>query len=230
MADSELQILRKKIKEQYKIAGSENLSDSQLLEAALAVSLPQCDGKEIAKSLLSEYSSLSNIFALSPLQLMKTDKLTESAAVYLSLAHHIKERTELAKNKQITDFSSTKSIVEFSRNMLSLQNTERVVLVTLDSKRKLIKAKYISQGTANFANVMPVEISKRIIDDKPSFVFVAHNHLINTCVASFSDINFTINLSNWMEEFGIKLIDHIIVSKTEAISMAADEDYAFIFD
>ena len=31
MADSELQILRKKIKEQYKIAGSENLSDSQLL-------------------------------------------------------------------------------------------------------------------------------------------------------------------------------------------------------
>ncbi|MDO4363358.1 MAG: JAB domain-containing protein [Clostridia bacterium] len=230
MADSELQILRKKIKEQYKISGSENLSDSQLLEAVLAISLSQCDGKEIAKSLLSEYSSLGNIFALSPLQLMKTDKLSESAAVYLSLAHHIKERTELAKNKRITDFSNTEAIVDFAKNMLSLQSMERVILVTLDSKRKLIKAKFISQGTANFANVMPVEISKRIIDEKPSYVFVAHNHLINTCVASFSDINFTINLSNWLDEFGIKLIDHIIVSKTEALSMAEDEDYAFIFD
>lgn len=100
MADSELQILRKKIKEQYKIAGSENLSDSQLLEAALTVSLPQCDGKEIAKSLLSEYSSLSNIFALSPLQLMKTDKLTNQPLFTCRLHTISKKEQNLQKTSR----------------------------------------------------------------------------------------------------------------------------------
>ena len=230
MADSDLKQRREELKKYYKTNGSENMADKELLEAVLTMSLCKNDSKEIADNLMSEYGNIKNIFFLSPNQLLKTDKVDENTAVYLSLMRHIKAKSELDKNKNIKTFTDTDRIVEFAKNMLSVQTAERVVLVTLDDKKRLINADYISQGNANSASVMPSDISRRIIDEKPRYAFVAHNHLTDTCVASFSDINFTVNLSNWLGQFGIELIDHIIVSKNTAVSMAEDEEYSFIFN
>lgn len=69
--------------------------------------------------------------------------------------------------------------------MLLFQDVERVVLITLDEDFRVIKSDYISQGTANFANVMPVEISKRLVAEKPCYVVVAHNHLVDNGEPSF---------------------------------------------
>ncbi|MDO4364795.1 MAG: JAB domain-containing protein [Clostridia bacterium] len=230
MADSNLKQRREELKKYYKTNGSENMTDKELLEAVLTMSLCKNDSKEIADNLMSEYGNIKNIFFLSPNQLFKTDKVDENTAVYLSLMRHIKAKSELDKNKNIKTFTDTDRIVEFAQNMLSVQTAERVILVTLDNKKRLINADYISQGNANSASVMPSDISRRIIDEKPRYAFVAHNHLTDTCVASFSDINFTVNLSNWLGQFGIELIDHIIVSKNTAVSMAEDEEYSFIFN
>lgn len=230
MADSDLKQRREGLKKYYKTNGSENMADKELLEAVLIMSLCKNDSKEIADNLMSEYGNIKNIFFLSPNQLLKTDKVDENTAVYLSLMRHIKAKSELDKNKNIKTFTDTDRIVEFAKNMLSVQTAERVVLVTLDDKKRLINADYISHGNANSASVMPSDISRRIIDEKPRYAFVAHNHLTDTCVASFSDINFTVNLSNWLGQFGIELIDHIIVSKNTAVSMAEDEEYSFIFN
>lgn len=230
MADIDLKQRREELKKYYKTNGSENMTDKELLEAVLTMSLCKNDSKEIADNLMSEYGNIKNIFFLSPNQLLKTDKVDENTAVYLSLMRHIKAKSELDKNKNIKTFTDTDRIVEFAKNMLSVQTAERVVLVTLDDKKRLINAGYISQGNANSASVMPSDISRRIIDEKPRYAFVAHNHLTDTCVASFSDINFTVNLSNWLGQFGIELIDHIIVSKNTAVSMAEDEEYSFIFN
>lgn len=230
MGDADLKQRREKLKTYYKTNGSENMTDKELLEAVLTMSLCKNDGKEVADNLMSEYGSIKNMFFLSPNQLLKTDKVDENTAVYLSLMRHIKAKSELDKNENIKTFTDTDRIIEFAKNMLFAQAEERVILVTLDEDKRLINADYISQGNANSASVMPSDVSRRIIDEKPRYAFVAHNHLTDTCAASFSDINFTVNLSNWLGQFGIALIDHIIVSKNTAASMAEDEEYSFIFN
>ena len=230
MGDADLKQRREKLKTYYKTNGSENMTDKELLEAVLTISLCKNDGKEVADNLMSEYGNIKNMFFLSPNQLLKTDKVDENTAVYLSLMRHIKAKSELDKNENIKTFTDTDRIIEFAKNMLFAQAEERVILVTLDEDKRLINADYISQGNANSASVMPSDVSRRIIDEKPRYAFVAHNHLTDTCVASFSDINFTVNLSKWLGQFGIALIDHIIVSKNTAASMAEDEEYSFIFN
>ena len=230
MGDTDIKQRREELKTYYKTNGSENMTDKELLEAVLTMSLCKNDGKEIADNLISEYGNIKNMFFLSPNQLLKTDKVDENAAVYLSLMRYIKAKSELDKNENIKTFTDTDRIIEFAKNMLSVQPEERVILVTLDDGKRLINADYISQGNANSASVMPSDVSRRIIDEKPRYAFVAHNHLTDTCAASFSDINFTVNLSNWLGQFGIVLIDHIIVSKNAAVSMAEDEEYSFIFN
>ena len=230
MGDADLKQRREKLKTYYKTNGSENMTDKELLEAVLTMSLCKNDGKEVADNLMSEYGNIKNMFFLSPNQLLKTDKVDENTAVYLSLMRHRKAKSELDKNENIKTFTDTDRIIEFAKNMLFAQAEERVILVTLDEDKRLINADYISQGNANSASVMPSDVSRRIIDEKPRYAFVAHNHLTDTYVASFSDINFTVNLSNWLGQFGIVLIDHIIVSKNAAASMAEDEEYSFIFN
>lgn len=230
MAEVDPKALREKIRSDYKLHGADDMTDRELLEAAITVSLARIDGKKTTESLMKDYSNITNIFSSSPKNLMKTDGLNENAAVYLSLVHPIKSRIQADQNKKIKNFSDHKNIEIFSNNLLFYQLRESVILATLDSKKRLIKADFISQGSANFANITPADVSRRIVEEKPTYVFVAHNHLTDSFLPSFSDINFTVNLSNWLGQFGIKLIDHVIVCKNGTLSMACDEDYAFIFD
>lgn len=230
MAESEPKTLREKIRKEYRLHGSENMTDRELLEAAMTVSLARFDSKKAVESLSKDYLNFNSIFTSSPKTLMETDNLSENAIVYLSLVHPIKTRMLAEKNKKIKNFNDYKNIETFSYNLLFHQLRECVLLVTLNNKKKLIKADFVSKGSANFANITPADISRRIVEDKPTYVFVAHNHLTNSFLPSFSDINFTVTISNWLSQFGIKLIDHVIVCKDGTFSMACDEDYAFIFD
>lgn len=230
MADSDLKQKREELKAYYKSYGSRNMTDFELLEAVLTMSLCMKDAKETANALMSEYGSLKNILFLSPNQLLKAKNIDLNTAVYLSIMTYIKSKSEFDKNERIRKFADAESIIGFAQNMLSVQSVERVIFVTLDADRQLVNADFVSKGNTNSASVMPSDISRRIIDEKPKFAFVAHNHLTDSCVASFSDINFTINLLNWLKQFGIELIDHIIVSKNSTVSMARDDDYSFIFN
>ncbi len=230
MADSDLKQKREELKAYYKSYGSRNMTDFELLEAVLTMSLCMKDAKETANALMSEYGSLKNILFLSPNQLLKAKNIDLNTAVYLSIMTYIKSKSEFDKNERIRKFADTESIIGFAQNMLSVQSVERVIFVTLDADRQLVNADFVSKGNTNSASVMPSDISRRIIDEKPKFAFVAHNHLTDSCVASFSDINFTINLLNWLKQFGIELIDHIIVSKNSTVSMTMDDDYSFIFN
>ena len=229
MADSDLRQKREGLKAYYKSNGSGNMTDCELLEAVLTMSLCMKDANETANALMSEYGSLKNILFLPPNQLLKTDNIDLNTAIYLSILKHIKAKSEFDKNERLRKFSDTESIIGFAQNMLSIQTVERVILVTLDADRQIINSGFISKGNTNSASVIPNDISRRIIDEKPKFAFVAHNHLTDSCFASFSDINFTINLLNWLNQFGIELIDHIIVSKNSTVSMAQDDNYSFIF-
>lgn len=231
MANSELKMqLRENLRDDYLLNGNSDLSDVEFLENALSLAIANVDSKKVAENLLKEFKSLKCLSIVSPEQLMKIDGVNECVAVYLSLMRDVLARIELRKNDSFNVLADSDSIIEYAKNMLSVQVAERVALITLDEQRRIINSDYISQGTANFANVMPAEVSRRLVSEKPCYVVVAHNHLVDNCRASFSDVNFTINLSNWLNQFGIKLLDHIIVSKSCSTSLALDEEYAFIFN
>lgn len=231
MTDAELKMqMRENLKDDYLLNGSSDLTDNELLERALEIAIARVDSKMVANNLIKEFNSLKCISAVPPERLMKVDGVNECAAIYISLMQDVLARIEIAKNSESDILATTHDIVKYARNMLSAQTVERVAMVTLDENRRIIKAGFISNGTANFANVMPAEVSRRLVVEKPCYAFVAHNHLVDSCIASFSDINFTINFSNWLKQFGIELVDHIIVSKTHTVSMANDREYEFIFD
>ena len=71
MGDTDIKQRREELKTYYKTNGSENMTDKELLEAVLTMSLCKNDGKEIADNLISEYGNIKNMFFLSPINCLK---------------------------------------------------------------------------------------------------------------------------------------------------------------
>jgi DNA repair protein RadC len=77
----------------------------------------------------------------------------------------------------------------------------------------------VSIGTANSCPVHPRKVLQRAILCGAVSLLVAHNHPSGVLTPSREDINTTRLLRNACDAVGIKLLDHLIVSDTDLISI-----------
>ncbi len=63
------------------------------------------------------------------------------------------------------------------------------------------------------------EIFSEAIKQMASGIILVHNHPSGNMIPSESDIKFTKNINEYGETFEIKLLDHIIIGKSEYLSL-----------
>lgn len=95
---------------------------------------------------------------------------------------------------------------------------EKFYAYFLDSRSSLIKRELISIGTVDTSLVHPREVFEPAIKLSAVSVIVAHNHPSGNFNPSDADIEITDVLKDCGELLGIKLLDHIIVSKEGFLS------------
>lgn len=216
---------RKEIREYY-YKNKDNISDRDLLATMISTTTSNADGREVADKLLEKFHRLSAIYTNTPKSLMKVEGVSEINAIYLSMFREISKRIALGKNKDTRYLRSTEEAVPYLRNMLCEETVERIIIVTLNEKHKIIRAKYISEGSTNFTGVSAVTITKIIAEDDAKYVFFAHNHLGYNSDPSTNDESFTTRVNILLKGFGVKLIDHIIISKKDAHSIIEKKKYS----
>ena len=230
VADIEKSELRKKLKADFVANGFDGLSYWQALENALCASLPRCDAKAITDTLSEKYVSVENTKKIPALQMIKVDGIHPTAAIYISLLQRVPQRIMLGKNRKIRFLTTTDRTLEYAKNMLSLQEIERVAMICLDERKRVVNAQYIAKGEESHASVSPSLITQIMTIYKPKYVIMAHNHICESLEPSHSDVSFTINTRKLIGRLGGELTDHIIVNKDDAISMASNTDFSFIFN
>ncbi|MFA7669828.1 MAG: JAB domain-containing protein [Burkholderiaceae bacterium] len=97
---------------------------------------------------------------------------------------------------------------------------ECAAFLYLDSRFKPIK--YIEQGmgTINQASVYPREIVKTALRLNAAALIMAHNHPSGSPEPSAADLNLTQHLKKALALVDVRVLDHIIVTGTETISLA----------
>ncbi len=90
---------------------------------------------------------------------------------------------------------------------------EHFVCLTLDGANRLIAKRIVTIGTLNSSLVHPREVFADAITDRAASIIVAHNHPSGSLRPSEADKQGTKKLADSAEILGIKLIDHIIVTK-----------------
>jgi len=89
----------------------------------------------------------------------------------------------------------------------------------LDGANNLIETKVITIGTLNQSLVHPREVYSYAIEKRCASIIVAHNHPSGILKPSNEDINVTQRLKESGKILGIELLDHIIFTKDDFVSL-----------
>jgi DNA repair protein RadC len=190
--------------------GSSNLSDAELLHLLIGSGNKQVSAEEISKQILKllkdkgssvTYSELSNIKG------MGTAKTSEIIALF-----ELGKRYLMPADRPV--IANTDDAVLQLGNIRD-KKQEHFVVLTLDGANRLISNIVVFQGTLNQSLVHPREIFAKAIEDRAANIIVAHNHPSGSVEPSSDDIEITRKLKEAGQLLGIKVLEHIIVSKTE---------------
>jgi len=118
---------------------------------------------------------------------------------------------------KICDPNDTKDFLVLK---LAEKEAEVFSVMFLDNRHRLIEYVEMFQGTIDGASVYPREVVKAALQHNAAAVIVAHNHPSGVPEPSTADERITTRLKDALDLVQIRLLDHIIVGRTETVSLA----------
>jgi DNA repair protein RadC len=100
---------------------------------------------------------------------------------------------------------------------------EEFHVVLLDEKHKVIKSEQITVGLLNESLAHPREVFKPAIRESASALILIHNHPNGDPTPSQDDKTITRELKKASEILGLRILDHIIISKDKILSMVEEK-------
>jgi DNA repair protein RadC len=204
---------RERLRKKFLNGGLSALHDYEALELLLTFVIPRRDVKPIAKALLMEFKDFHSVFDASLEQLQKVKGIGENAAVLFVFLREL--CTGYLESKVIKEdyLNSPDLVTDFVRMKIGSQPHEYFMVLYLNTKNNVIDYDY-QEGTTNRAAVYPRNILKRCLDTHTSGVILVHNHPSGLCDPSTADRRLTDKIRQALQTVDIKLLDHIIVSKS----------------
>jgi DNA repair protein RadC len=100
---------------------------------------------------------------------------------------------------------------------------EEFHVVLLDGKHNVIKSEQITVGLSNESLAHPREVFKPAIRESAASIILVHNHPNGDPTPSQDDKTITKELKGAGEILGIRILDHVIVSKDKILSMVEEK-------
>jgi len=100
---------------------------------------------------------------------------------------------------------------------------EEFHIVLLNEKHHVIKSEQITVGLLDKSLAHPREVFKPAVRESASALILVHNHPSGDPTPSQDDKTITKDLKKAAETLGLRILDHIILSKDKALSMAEEK-------
>ena len=200
--------------------GLQALSDKQVLETMLYNIASQKEiniiVNEIGSSFLDVlgfgYERFEYLGFVNPKVIYYLEYLREFAARYLASSYIHSVNMTLDTADKLCEY--------FKRLFLGI-NREEIYAVGLDDNLKFVCKGVISVGIPDCVEISIRKLSEFVILNGLTRVVLAHNHPQGSIYPSEDDIYTTKDIVNFLAKMDTELIDHIIVSKNNALSLRA---------
>ena len=100
-------------------------------------------------------------------------------------------------------------------------NHERVRVLYLDVKNRLILDHLLTDGSIDEAAIHPREVVKQALDSGASALILVHNHPSGSPEPSRADVQITQRIAEAGRLLGIVVHDHVIIGKQGHVSLKA---------
>ena len=204
---------RERLRARFLEAGSDALSDYEMLELVLFRALPRRDVKPLAKKLIETFGSFNEAIAAPLSRLAEVKGLGDAAIAELKIVQAAANRLVKGEVKRRPVLSSWSAVLDYCRATMAFAEKEQLRVLFLDKRNQLIADEVQQTGTVDHTPVYPREVVKRALELSATAIVLVHNHPSGDPTPSRADIQMTQSIQEIAKPLGIDLHDHIIVGK-----------------
>lgn len=129
----------------------------------------------------------------------------------------LKQVKRKRKNKNIPDkVTSSFALAHWMSKVIGNECREHLVVVCLDTKNQINCYSTVSVGSLNHSIAHPRDVLQRALLSNSARIVLLHNHPSGNPAPSINDDNFTKRMKEVCNLIGIDLLDHIIVTDSNA--------------
>ena len=204
---------RERLRDRFREAGTDALSDYELLELLLFRAQPRGDMKPIAKALLEKFGSFAEVISAPEKRLAEVDGVGEASITELKIVQAAASRLLRGRVKKRPVLSSWSAVLDYCRTAQAFADREQFRVLFLDKRNQLIADELQQIGTVDHTPVYPREVVKRALELSATAIILVHNHPSGDPTPSRADIQMTQQIIAVATPLGISMHDHIIVGK-----------------
>jgi len=217
---------RKRLKERFveslKTNVTNSIPDYEIVEMLLFYCVPRRDVKELAKDILKDFGSLSNLLTADINKLSENKNIPQSFTSLVKVINEASLRMLKEKAAEKSVLSSWQELLDYCKAAMAFEENEQFRIIFLDQKNKIIADEVQQRGTVDETPIYPREVVKRALFLNASSIIIAHNHPSGDPTPSKADIEITENLEKALDAIDIKLHDHLIIAKDKHFSFAGN--------
>jgi len=192
--------------------GAQALSLQELIAVVLQVGTKSEDILSISSRIIREYGPSALTSVADPKQMADTLQIPVGKACQIVACTEIGKRLYKKNEFGLTVIRSAEDVFNYLKDMHNLPK-EQLRGIYLDTHNRVIHDEVISIGTLNSNIVHPREVFRPALEYGAAAVVLAHNHPSGIETPSTSDIQITEQLIEAGKIIGIRILDHIIITK-----------------
>ena len=194
-------------REKLKERGASALTDEELVAAILGRGVEGQDlrtiSRSVAKLIRNHRANLT------------IEHLTAVRGMGLAKAAQILSAFELARRYLIKDavkITGAQDVIPLLADIAD-KKQEHFVCISLNGAHEVIEKRIVTIGLVDRSPVHPREVYADVISDRAAAVIFAHNHPSGDLKPSNSDLKIQEQLTEAGKILGIRVLDHLIVTK-----------------
>jgi len=210
---------RARLRQRLLEGGAEALADYEVLEYLLFGASARGDTKPVAKALLQRFGSLSAVLNAEPGALRQVKGVSDAGIGALKIAALAARRMARSEVRQQPVLGSWQALLDYLAIDMAHLTVERVRVLYLDTRNRLILDHLVGDGTIDEAAIHPREVIRRGLDIGATALILVHNHPSGNPEPSRADIQITQRIAEAGRLLGITVHDHVIVGREGHVSL-----------
>ncbi len=207
-------------REKLLLHGPAALSDAELIALIIGSGSGKVTAVDIAKRLIAEHQSISELSKLSVDELARNRGLGKARSAEIVAAFEIGRRLARARKIEKVQVNGPEDVAAFMQPHLAHLQREVFEVLLLNSANVIQKQVRISEGNLNTSIVHPREVYKAAIDGLAASIILVHNHPSGNPDPSNEDKMITRQLVETGKIIGIPVYDHVIIAGNTYTSFA----------
>jgi len=195
--------------------GAGPLTDRELLAMLVRSGNAKMDVLAIADKLIKQAGTLAGLLRWDVSDFQRIKGIGKVKALQLSTQVEIAKRMMRGARTNDIRLDDPKKVWEYLYPEVRSDSVEKVWVLSLDRKNKLIRAEAITSGTATGSLVHPREVFRPAIRCGATAIILAHNHPSGDPTPSSADLRVTRKIFEGSKTVDLEMHDHVIIGESE---------------